>query len=93
MTNEKFSKLFGGPPRQPDELLTQRHMDLAASVQAVLEQVVVRMACSLAAQTGARNLCIAGGVGLNCVSNGKLQRSGQFKGLGIQPARKTKIRA
>jgi carbamoyltransferase len=86
MTNEKFSKLFGGPPRQPDELLTQRHMDLAASVQAVLEQVVVRMACSLAAQTGARNLCIAGGVGLNCVTNGKLLRSGRFKGLWIQPA-------
>jgi carbamoyltransferase len=86
MTNEKFSKLFGGPPRQPDELLTQRHMDLAASVQAVLEQVVLRMACSLAAQTGARNLCIAGGVGLNCVTNGKLLRTGRFKGLWIQPA-------
>jgi carbamoyltransferase len=86
MTNEKFSKLFGGPPRQPDELLTQRHMDLAASVQAVLEQVVLRMACSLATQTGAHNLCIAGGVGLNCVTNGKLLRTGRFQGLWIQPA-------
>lgn len=86
MTNEKFSELFGGPPRRPDELLTQRHMDLAASVQAVLEQAVLRMTCSLAADTGARNLCIAGGVGLNCVTNGKLLRSGRFNGLWIQPA-------
>jgi len=86
MTNGKFDDLFGGPPRQPEELLTQRHMDLAASVQAVLEHVVLRMTCSLAEQTNARNLCIAGGVGLNCVANGKVLRAGRFKNLWIQPA-------
>jgi carbamoyltransferase len=86
MTNGKFDKLFGGPPRNPEERLTQHHMDLAASVQAVLEEVVLRMTCSLASQTKARNLCIAGGVGLNCVTNGKLLRTGRFKGIWIQPA-------
>jgi carbamoyltransferase len=86
MTNGKFDQLFGGTPRKPEERLTQRHMDLAASVQTVLEEVVLRMTCSLAAQTGARNLCIAGGVGLNCVTNGKLLRTGRFKGIWIQPA-------
>ncbi|HEY7338582.1 MAG TPA: carbamoyltransferase [Bryobacteraceae bacterium] len=86
MTNGKFDQLFGGPPRQPEELLTQRHMDLAASVQAVLEQVVLRMTCSLAEQTKTRNLCIAGGVGLNCVANGKVLRAGKFKEIWIQPA-------
>jgi carbamoyltransferase len=86
MTNGKFDKLFEGPPRKPEERLTQRHMDLAASVQAVLEEVVLRMTCSLASQTGARNICIAGGVGLNCVTNGKLLRAGRFKGMWIQPA-------
>jgi carbamoyltransferase len=86
MTNRKFSQLFGGPPRQPEDKLTQHHMDLAASVQAVLEEVVLRMTCALASQTGARNLCIAGGVGLNCVANGKVLRTGRFKGLWIQPA-------
>ena len=85
-TNGKFDDLFGGPPRQPEELLTQRHMDLAASVQAVLEHVVLRMTCALAEQTNARNLCIAGGVGLNCVANGKVLRAGRFKNLWIQPA-------
>jgi carbamoyltransferase len=86
MTNGKFSDLFGGPPRKPEERLTQRHMDLAASVQAVLEEVVLRMTCTLALQTGSRNLCIAGGVGLNCVANGKVLRAGRFKNLWIQPA-------
>ena len=86
MTNGKFDKLFGGPPRKPEERLTQRHMDLAASVQAVLEEVVLRLTCSLASQTKAHNLCIAGGVGLNCVTNGKLLRTGRFKGIWIQPA-------
>jgi carbamoyltransferase len=86
MTNARFDGLFGGPPRRPEELLTQRHMDLAASVQAVLEEAVLRMSCSLASKTGARNLCIAGGVGLNCVANGKVLRSGRFKGIWIQPA-------
>ncbi|HUI54279.1 MAG TPA: carbamoyltransferase [Bryobacteraceae bacterium] len=86
MTNRKFAELFGGPPRRPEERLTQHHMDLAASVQAVLEETVTRMTCSLAAQTGAHNLCIAGGVGLNCVANGKVWRAGRFKGLWVQPA-------
>ena len=86
MTNEKFAKLFGGPPRQPEERLTQRHMDLAASVQAVLEKIVLQMTCGLAAKTGARNLCIAGGVGLNCVANGKVLRAGRFQNMWIQPA-------
>jgi len=86
MTNARFSELFGGPPRKPEERLTQRHMDLAASVQAVLEETVLRMTGSLAAETGARNLCIAGGVGLNCVANGKVLRTGRFENLWIQPA-------
>ena len=86
MTNGKFADLFGGPPRQPEERLTQRHMDLAASVQAVLEKIVLQMTCSLAAETGARNLCIAGGVGLNCVANGKLLRTGRFRDIWVQPA-------
>jgi carbamoyltransferase len=86
MTNERFCRLFGGPARRPEERLTQHHMDLAASIQAVLEEVVLRMTNSLSAQTGARNLCIAGGVGLNCVANGKILRSGRFKGIWIQPA-------
>jgi carbamoyltransferase len=86
MTNRKFDALFGGPPRKPDQLLTERHMDIAASVQAVLEQVVLRMAQSLAAETGAKNLCLAGGVALNCVTNGKLLRDGCFERVWIQPA-------
>ena len=86
MTNGKFAELFGGPAREPEERLTQHHMDLAASVQAVLEKVVLQMTCSLATQTGAQNLCIAGGVGLNCVANGKVMQAGRFKGIWIQPA-------
>ena len=86
MRNTRFDELFGGPPRRPEEPLTQRHMDLAAPVQAVLEEAVLRMSCSLASKTGTRNLCIAGGVGLNCVANGKVLRSGRFKGIWIQPA-------
>jgi carbamoyltransferase len=86
MTNGKFADLFGGPPRRPEERLTQHHMDLAASVQAVLEEVVMKMTCSLAAQTGARNLCLAGGVALNCVANGKVLRAGRFDDIWIQPA-------
>ncbi len=86
MTNDKFAKLFGGPARKPEELLTQRHMDLAASVQEALEEVVLRMAKSLAAETGARNLCLAGGVALNCVANGKILRQGSFENIWIQPA-------
>lgn len=86
MTNRKFDDLFGGPARQPKELLTQRHMDLAASIQAVLEEVVLKISRALAAETGARNLCLAGGVALNCVANGKILRDGCFQGLWIQPA-------
>jgi len=86
MTNARFDALFEGPPRRPDELLTQRHMDLAASVQDVLEEVVLRMTRSLAAETGARNLCLAGGVALNCVANGRILRDGRFERIWIQPA-------
>jgi carbamoyltransferase len=86
MTNRRFDELFGGPPRKPEEPLTQRHMDLAASIQNVLDDIVLRLTRSLAAETGARNLCLAGGVALNCVSNGKVLRDGRFEGLWIQPA-------
>jgi len=86
MTNGKFDALFGGPPRLPDQLLTQRHMDLAASVQAVLEEAVLRMTRSLAAETGAKNLCLAGGCALNCVANGKVLRDGRFERIWVQPA-------
>lgn len=86
MTNEKFHELFGGPPRKNDELLTQRHMDIAASVQDVLETIVLTLTRSLAKETGIENLCLAGGVALNCVANGKILRDGHFKRLWIQPA-------
>ena len=86
MTNDKFDRLFGGPARKPDELLIQRHMDLAASIQAVTEEVVLRLTRSLASETGAENLCLAGGVALNCVANGKVLRDGKFKRIWIQPA-------
>ena len=86
MTNDKFDRLFGAPARQPDELLIQRHMDLAASIQAVTEEVVLRLTRSLASETGAENLCLAGGVALNCVANGKVLRDGKFTRIWIQPA-------
>jgi carbamoyltransferase len=86
MTNGRFDRLFGGPPRAPDELLEQRHMDLAASVQAVIEEAIVRMVRSLVAETGLRRLCLAGGVGLNCVANGKILRDGVIDDLWVQPA-------
>ena len=86
MTNDKFDRLFGAPARKPDELLIQRHMDLAASIQAVTEEVVLRLTRSLASETGAENLCLAGGVALNCVANGKVLRDGKFKRIWIQPA-------
>ena len=86
MTNAKFDALFGGPPRGKDTLLTQRDMDLAASIQAVTETVVLRLTRAIAAETGARNLCLAGGVALNCVANGKVLRDGKFDGIWIQPA-------
>jgi carbamoyltransferase len=86
MTNERLAKLFGAPVRSPDQLLTSFHMDVAASVQAVLEEAVLRLTRSLAHKTGARNLCLAGGVALNCVANGKVLRDGKFENIWIQPA-------
>ena len=86
MTNERFDALFGGPPRSPESRLGQKEMDLAASVQAVTEEVVLKLASSVAKETGERNLCLAGGVALNCVANGKLLRTGAFDRIWIQPA-------
>jgi carbamoyltransferase len=86
MTSRRFDRLFGGPPRRPDGPLTQREMDLAASIQAVLEEIVLRMARHVHSRTGMRNLCLAGGVALNCVANGRLLREGPFERLWIQPA-------
>jgi len=86
MTNGRFDELFGGPPRKSEARLTQREMDLAASIQAVTEEVVLRLARSIATETGYSNLCLAGGVALNCVANGKLLRDGKFKEIWIQPA-------
>jgi carbamoyltransferase len=86
MTNGRFDDLFGGPPRDPEALLTQREMDLAASIQAATEEVVLRLTRSIATETGARYLCLAGGVALNCVANGKVLRDGRFEDMWIQPA-------
>jgi carbamoyltransferase len=86
MTNGDFDRLFGSAPRKPDELLTQRHMDVAASLQKVTEEVMLRLTRSLARETGAKNLCLAGGVALNCVGNGKVLREGAFERIWIQPA-------
>src|SRR5438477_3094032 len=86
MTNSKFDALFGGKPRKPEELLTQREMDLAASIQAVTEEIVLRLTRSLAKSSGQKNLCMAGGVALNCVANGKVLRDGRFEQIWIQPA-------
>lgn len=87
MTNEKFAKLFGEPVRKPEsDNLTQFHMDVAASIQAVTEEVVLRMTRSLAHEYGISNLCMAGGVALNCVANGKILRDGAFEHLWVQPA-------
>ncbi len=86
MTNARFDRLFGGPARSPEQPLTQREMDLAASVQVVVEEAVLRLARSLAKETGQRNLCLAGGVALNCVANGRLLRDGAFDEVWVQPA-------
>ncbi len=86
MTNKKFDALFGGPPRQSESELTQREMDLAASVQVVLEEIVLKIARGIAKETGERNLCLAGGVALNCVANGILIRQKIFDNVWIQPA-------
>jgi carbamoyltransferase len=86
MTNERFDALFGGPRRAPESPLTQREMDLAASVQAVTEEVVIKLARGIQQSTGLKNLCLAGGVALNCVANGKLLREKIFENVWIQPA-------
>ena len=86
MTNNKFNDLFGGPPRLSEAELTQREMNLAASVQKVTEELIVRMAKGIAKETGERNLCLAGGVALNCVANGILQKEKIFDNIWIQPA-------
>ena len=86
MTNARFHALFGGPPRDPESALRQRDMDLAASVQLVCEEVVLKLAKGLARRTGERDLCLAGGVALNCVANGRLLREGVFERIWVQPA-------
>jgi len=86
MTNGKFSQLFGGPPRAPESKMTQREMDLAATVQKVTEDVVLKMCRSLHAETGLDKLCMAGGVALNCVANGKIIKETPFKEVFVQPA-------
>ena len=87
MTNDKFSKLFGHPVRDPNkDLLTQFHMDLAASIQAVIEEIVLRITKNISSKYKIENLCLAGGVALNCVANGKVQNEKIFKNIWIQPA-------
>jgi carbamoyltransferase len=86
MTNGRFEALFGGPPRSPETRLEQKHMDIAASIQAVLEDAVLRLTRSLANETGMDNLCLAGGVALNCVANGKVLLDGRFRKIWVQPA-------
>jgi carbamoyltransferase len=86
MTNDRFHRLFGGPPREPESLLTQREMDLARSVQDVCEEIMLRMARHAHRETGLKNLCLAGGVALNCVGNGRILREGPFESIWIQPA-------
>jgi carbamoyltransferase len=86
MTSQKFHDLFGGPPRQPDTLLTERDMDVAASIQKVTEEIMLRSARYVHQQTGMKNLCLAGGVALNCVANGRILREGPFENIWIQPA-------
>lgn len=86
MTSKKFDRLFGGPPRKPESPLTQREMDLAASVQQVTEEIMLRMSRFIHAETKCKNLCLAGGVALNCVGNGRILRDGPFEDIWIQPA-------
>lgn len=86
MTSEPFHDLFGGPPREPESPVSQRDMDLARSIQEVTEEVMLRLARTLHAETGASRLCLAGGVALNCVGNGRILREGPFSDLWIQPA-------
>jgi carbamoyltransferase len=86
MTNKKFNALFGGPPRTSEKELTQKEMDLAASVQKVIEDILLKLARGIIKETGERNLCLAGGVALNCVANGILLRENIFENIWIQPA-------
>lgn len=86
MTNAKFHALFGGPPRSPESKLTQRDMDLARSVQEVTEEIILRLVRTLHRETGEQNLCMAGGVALNCVANGRILREGPFEHIWVQPA-------
>ncbi len=86
MTNKRFHKLLGGPPREPESEITQKEMDIAASIQAVTEEVVIKLARDIAKNTGEKNLCLAGGVALNCVANGKLLKENIFENIWIQPA-------
>jgi carbamoyltransferase len=86
MTSEKFHALFGGPPRKPESPITQREMDVAASIQQVTEEIMLRIARHVHAETGMKNLCLAGGVALNCVGNGLILREGPFETIWIQPA-------
>ncbi len=86
MTSAAFDDLFGGPPRRPDEPVTQREMDIARSMQDVTEEIVLRLARTLHGETGAADLCLAGGVALNCVANGRVLREGPFRDIWIQPA-------
>jgi carbamoyltransferase len=86
MTSRKFDRLFGGPPRRPESLITNRECDLAASIQKVTEEIMLRMTAHLHRLTGSKNLCLAGGVALNCVGNGRLLRESLFKNLWVQPA-------
>ena len=86
MTNDRFHELFGGPPRNPESMIEQRHMDLAASIQKVTEEIMLRMAHEAHRRTGMKHLVLAGGVALNCVANGRLLREGPFENIWIQPA-------
>ena len=86
MTNDRFDFLFGGPPRVPESPITQRHMDLAASIQNVIEEVILKIAKNIRSTTGQKNLCLAGGVALNCVANGMLLREKLFDSIWVQPA-------
>jgi len=86
MTSRRFEQLFGGPPRQPESEITQREKDLAASIQIVLEEILLKMVRHVHAETGQKNLCMAGGVALNCVANGRILNEGPFEKIWIQPA-------
>src|SRR5207249_11363699 len=91
MTSEKFHRLFGGPPRNPESFMTQREMDLAASIQAVCEEVMLKCARHVHKLTNSTNLVMAGGVALNCVGNGRILREGPFENLWVQDRKSTRL--